>query len=336
MTTPPPRPLGAPNCVLKYHPLVQAGERTKVGTTSVEVTGLSIGGTPFGGMWAEVPEDAAVATVRAAFDAGARYFDTAPLYGVGTAERRLGAALVGLPRDEVTVSTKVGRILQDEDGTIPPTFEYTPDAVKRSLEGSHQRLGLDRFDIVHVHDPDRHLDAAIEGAFPTLRAMQVAGEIGAVSCGTNIADTLTRVVREGLVDCVLMSGQWTLLDQTAAEELLPLASERGVTVIAASVFNSGVLADPDADPALVGFKYRPAPPEVIEKVRRIRDLCTAHGVSLRAAALQFPFTHPSVGSVLVGCRTPEEVISNASDLAVDISPSLWIDLASEGLIDTGS
>ena len=161
--------------------LVDAASRTTIGGTGVEITRMSLGCGPFGDMWAPVPDDQAIATVQAAFGHGIRYFDTAPLYGVGRSERRLGLGLAGLPRDQVTVSTKVGRVLQDDDGTVPPTFEYTPDAVKRSLEGSHDRLKLDRFDIVHVHDPERHVEAAMEGAFPTLRALQAAGEIGAVS-----------------------------------------------------------------------------------------------------------------------------------------------------------
>lgn len=270
--------------------------------------------------------------MHAAFAAGVRYFDTAPLYGVGKSERRLGLGLRDLARDEITVSTKVGRVLQDDDGTIPPSFDYSPEAVKRSLEGSRQRLGLDRVDIVHVHDPEHHQDAAIDGAFPTLRAMQAAGEIGAVSCGTNFSEPLVRFIKEGLVDCVLISGQWTLLDQSAGQELLPLALERGVAVIAASVFNSGVLADPDADPAFVNFKYRPAPPEVLDRTRRIRDGCLSHGVALKAAAIQFPFTHPAVATVLLGCRSAHEVASNADDLAAPIPPALWSDLAQQGLI----
>jgi D-threo-aldose 1-dehydrogenase len=291
---------------------VDASSRTTIGTTGIELTALSLGCGPFGDMWAPVPDEDAVATVHCAFEQGVRYFDTAPLYGVGKSERRLGLGLRELPRDEIVISTKVGRVLQDDTGEVAPTFEYTPDALRRSLEGSHTRLGLDRFDIVHVHDPERHVEEAIGGAFPTLRTMQAAGEIGAVSCGTNFSEPLVRFIREGLVDCVLISGQWTLLDQTAGEELLPIALERGVAVIAASVFNSGILADPDADPAFVNFKYRPAPQEIVERTQRIRDVCTSHGVPLKAAAVQFPFLHPAV--------------------AFDIPPALWTDLRAQGLI----
>ena len=147
---------------------MQPGERAQIGDTRVAITRLSLGCGPFGDMWAPVPDDQAIATVERAFDVGVRYFDTAPLYGVGKSERRLGLGLRALPRSDVVVSTKVGRVLQDDDGTLPPTFEYTPDAVRVSLEGSRARTGLERFDIVHVHDPERHIEAALEGAFPTL------------------------------------------------------------------------------------------------------------------------------------------------------------------------
>jgi D-threo-aldose 1-dehydrogenase len=308
------------------------GERTQIGETGVAISRLGLGCGPFGDMWAPVPDEQASATVARAFDVGVSYFDTAPLYGVGKSERRLGLGLRELPRADVVVSTKVGRVLQDLDGTIPPTFEYTPEAVRLSLDGSRARTGLERFDIVHVHDPERHVEAAIDGAFPTLRAMQAAGEIGAMSCGTNFTEPLVRFVHDGLVDCVLVSGRWTLLDQTALDELLPLAHERGVAIIAASVFNSGLLADPDADPPFANFKYRPPPPDILEKTRRIQDICERHGVSLKAAAIQFPFLHPSVSTVLLGCRSPEEIASNAEDLAVVIPPALWTDLVRGGVL----
>ncbi len=304
----------------------------RIGDTGVEVTRLGVGCGPFGDMWAPVSDEQAAATVAEAYDLGVRYFDTAPLYGVGKSERRLGLGLRHLPRQELTISTKVGRILQDDDGAIAPTFDYSPDAVRRSLDGSHARTGLDRFDIVHVHDPERHVEAAMKGAFPTLRALQAAGDIGVVSCGTNFSEPLVRFIGEGLVDCVLISGQWTLLDQTALDKLLPLAHEQGVAVIAASVFNSGILANPDADPAFVNFKYRPPTPEILDRARRIRGVCADYGVPLAAAAIQFPLTHPAVATVLLGCRSAQEIKSNAADFALDIPTALWADLASQGLL----
>ena len=212
---------------------------------------------------------------------GVRSFDTAPLYGVGKSERRLGLGIRSLPRDELTICSKVGRILQDDDGTVPPTFEYDEKAVIASLEGSRERIGVDRIDVVHVHDPDRHIEAALDTAFPTLRRLQADGVIGAVSAGMNNTAPLCRFIEAGAVDCVLLNGRTSLLDDSALDDLLPLALERGVSVIAGGVFNSGVLADPDADPRFVNFWYQPPSPEVLERVARIRTRCERHGVSLR-------------------------------------------------------
>ncbi len=262
---------------------------------------------------------------------GVRSFDTAPLYGVGKSERRLGLGIRSLPRDELTICSKVGRILQDDDGTVPPTFGYDEKAVIASLEGSRERIGVDRIDVVHVHDPDRHIEAALDTAFPTLRRLQADGVIGAVSAGMNNTGPLCRFIEAGAVDCVLLNGRTSLLDDSALDDLLPLALERGVSVIAGGVFNSGVLADPDADPRFVNFWYQPPSPEVLERVARIRTRCERHGVSLRAAALQYPLSHPAVAGVVVGCRSPEEVATNAADLEVDVPEALWADLAEDGL-----
>jgi len=303
-----------------------------LGSTDVAVSRLSLGGTPFGDMYAPVEDDQAVATVHAAFDAGVRYFDTAPLYGVGKSERRLGAGLRGLPRDQFVVSTKVGRMLQDQDGTVPPTFEYSEEAIRRSLASSYERLGLDAVDIVHVHDPDNHMDEVLEITLPALRRMQAEGAIRAVSAGMNHSAPLARFVASGMVDCVMVAGRWTLLDQSAIDDLLPTASLHDVSVIAAGVFNSGVLADPDGDDRFVNYFYRPAPPEILDRVRRIRAVCDDHHVPLRAAALQFPLTHPAVATVCIGCRSAEEVRSNLEALEVDIPPALWQNLADHDLL----
>jgi D-threo-aldose 1-dehydrogenase len=282
-------------------------------------------------MYDVVPDGQAAATVARAYEVGVRSFDTAPLYGVGKAERRLGLGIGGLPRDELTICSKIGRMLQDDDGTIAPTFEYDERAVIASLEGSRERIGVERIDVVHVHDPDRHIHAALEGAFPTLRHLQADGVIGAVSAGMNNTAPLCRFIDEGVVDCVLLNGRTSLLDDSALDELLPLALERGVSVIAGGVFNSGVLADPDADPRFVNFRYQPASPEILERVARIRAVCERHRVSLRAAALQYPLGHPAVAAVVVGCRSADEVASNAADLEVDVPPALWVELAEAGL-----
>jgi D-threo-aldose 1-dehydrogenase len=315
-----------------YRDRMSTSSSATLGSTDVRVSPLSLGGTPFGDMYATVTDEAAISTVHSAFDAGVRYFDTAPLYGVGKAERRLGAGLRALPRDEVVVSTKIGRILQDDDGTVAPTFEYSPEAVAQCLSGSYERLGLERVDVVHVHDPDNHMDEVEQITLPALRNLQRDGVIRAVSAGMNHSAPLARFVASGLVDCVLLAGRWTLLDQSALDDLLPAAVTHGASVIAAGVFNSGVLADPDADERFANFFYRPAPPEIVERVRHIRDVCADHGVALRAAALQFPLTHPAVATVCVGCRSPEEVRANAGDMGADIPTSLWSDLAAAGLL----
>ena len=228
--------------------------------------------------------------------------------------------------------SKVGRVLEDADGTIPPTFEYDESSVLGSLVGSRERIGIERIDVVHVHDPDRHIDAALAGAFPTLRRLQAEGVIGAVSAGMNNTAPLCRFIEEGAVDCVLLNGRTSLLDHSALDDLLPLALERGVSVIAGGVFNSGVLADPDADPRFVNFWYQPPSPDVLEQVVRIRAVCERHGVGLRAAALQYPLRHPAVAAVVVGCRSADEVAANAADLDAEIPDALWNDLAETGLV----
>jgi aryl-alcohol dehydrogenase-like predicted oxidoreductase len=312
--------------------MIDPGERHRLGQTDTYATRLTIGGTPFGDMYDIVSDETARATVRRACELGLRSFDTAPLYGVGKSERRLGIGISGLPRDELTICTKIGRILQDDDGTIPPTFAYGADDVHHSLAGSRQRLGIDRFDVVHVHDPDNHMEAALAGAFPTLRGLQNDEVIGAVSAGMNNPEPLARFIREGVVDSVMIAGRFSLLNQTAIDDLLPVAVERGVSVLVAGVFNSGILADPDADPRFVKYSYAPPSDKVTARVKVIRSICEGHGVSLRTAALQFPFLHPAVASIVVGCRHPIEVESNVRDLQVDVPSELWSDLVGGGFL----
>jgi D-threo-aldose 1-dehydrogenase len=247
------------------------------------------------------------------------FFDTAPRYGDGESERRLGIGLRDVPRDTISVSTKVAAAFDEA-------------ALDASLQASLRRTKLDRFDVVHVHDPDDRMDEALAITLPALRRLQADGVIGAVGAGMNHAPPLARFVAEGAVDCVLLAGRWTLLDQSALDDLLPLSLERNVAVVAAGVFNSGVLADPDANPNLANFFYRPTPPDVLERVRRIRAVCEQHGVSLGAAALQFPLTHPAVATVLVGCRSPQEVEANTAAFEVGIPSRLWRDLADRGLV----
>jgi D-threo-aldose 1-dehydrogenase len=314
----------------------EPAEPRALGSRGVEVTRLSLGCGPLGQMFELVPDAQAVATVETAYSSGIRYFDTAPLYGVGTSEQRAGAALRTKPRDEFVLSTKVGRVLvpaRDAPAVGLPklaaTFDFTRDGVLRSLEASLERTGLDRVDILHVHDPDDHMEVALEETIPTLRELCDQGVIRAVSAGMNHAAPLGRIVREAGVDAVLLAGRYTLLDQSALGDLLPLCAEKNVGFIAAGVVNSGILADPhDRAP----FFYRPAPPEVVARAQAMQAVCARYGVSLVDAALQFPFGHPAVTTVLIGSRSPDEITRNIASVEVSISDDLWAELKAEGLL----
>jgi D-threo-aldose 1-dehydrogenase len=305
------------------------------------MTQLGLGCAPLGNMFEGVADDEAHAVVHAAYDAGVRLFDTAPLYGHGLSERRLGAALASFPRDTLTVSTKVGRLLvPDQPGEtdrtifvdvppVHPVFDFSADGARRSLEASLERLGLDRVDIVHVHDPDDHAEEALAGAFPVLRRWRDEGVVGAIGAGMNQAALLARFVREAGIDCVLLAGRYTLLDQSGLDDLLPLCEREGVDVIAAGVFNSGLLANPSPGAA---YDYAPAPSALVDRARRLASVCAHHGVPLTAAALQFATAHPAVTCVLTGVRSVDELRSNVADFERPIPPALWDDLRSEGLL----
>ncbi len=316
----------------------EPAERLALGRTALTVTRLGLGGAPLGGMFRSATDDDARATVDAAWGAGVRTFDTAPLYGHGLSERRFGAALRERSRNDYVLATKVGRLLvpgREEESIfadappLRPVFDFSHDGVLRSLAESLDRLGLDRVDIVHVHDPDDHGSEALDGAFPALRRLRDEGAIGAVGAGMNQTALLTRFVREAGIDCVLLAGRYTLLEQGALDDLLPACAERGVAVIAGGVFNSGLLADPRAGAT---YDYAPAPDALVARAARIGEVCAAHGVPLRAAALQLPAAHPVVATVLTGARTAGEIAENAAHFSHPIPPALWDDLRSAGLL----
>ncbi len=309
---------------------------------NLDVSRLSLGCAPIGNLYQGVDPSVAAATVQAAVDAGITLFDTAPLYGVGLSETRVGEVLSTVPRDRFRIATKVGRLLEpnlpgapeeesifEDTPDVHPVFDFSADGVHRSLEASLVRLGLDRVDIVHVHDPDNHMDQAIDEAYPALRRWRDEGVVGAIGAGMNFAGPLTRIVREADVDCVLLAGQYTLLNQNGLDALLPLCLSTNTAVIAAAVFNTGILADP-ADNAT--YFYSPAPPEILDRARRMRDVCTRHGVPLAAAAMQFALGHPAVATVLVGMRSPDEVAANTAAFEMSIPPELWTELKNEGLL----
>lgn len=305
--------------------------RRPLGARGPLVTGLGLGCAPIGNLFAEVSRDHAIATVDAAWDAGIRYFDTAPLYGHGLSERRLGAALRARPRDQFALSTKVGRLLRPADASAPatifsgvddlmPVFDFSHDGVLRSLEESLVRLGTDHVDVVLVHDPGDHEDAALVGAFPTVLRLREEGVVRAVGCGMTYAAALDRFVERVELDCVLLAGRYSLLDRSGSERLLPHCAERGGGVILGGVFNSGVLIDPDAQ---TSYDYAPASEGVLARARRLRDLCEFRGVALPAAALQFAMSHPAVTTVVVGARSPGEVVDDVRHASVEIPAALW-------------
>jgi D-threo-aldose 1-dehydrogenase len=302
---------------------------------------LGLGTAPLGGLYSPVSDDDAHRVIEAAWGHGVRFFDTAPMYGNGSAERRLGAVLSGKPRDAYVLATKVGRLLrlpavpQGEDayykGTPPerPLFDFSYDGVMRSFEESLARLGLDRVDILHIHDPDHHEAEAMDGAYRALYRLRAEGSIRAVGAGMNQWEMLARFADAGSFDCFLLAGRYTLLDQSALDTLLPACERRGIGIVAGGVYNSGLLADPKPG---AKFNYDDAPSALIARAQQLAQVCHAHGVPLKAAAIQFPAFHPVVRSILTGARTVHELDENVAMTRVRIPPGLWAELRVLGLI----
>ncbi|HEX7308839.1 aldo/keto reductase [Lentzea sp.] len=309
----------------------------------VDVSRLGFGGAPIGNLYREVSDAEASGAVDAAWQTGVRYFDTAPHYGLGLSERRLGAALAGRPRDSFVLSTKVGRVLEPSDGAgfddegfaVPRTFrrvrDYSADGVRRSLESSLERLGTDRVEIVYIHDPDEYWDEAFGEAYPALESLRSQGVVGAIGVGMNQWQMPERFVRETDIDVVMLAGRYTLLEQPALPSFLPACVERGVSVVACGVFNSGLLSKPVvADDAK--YNYSDAPAELVARAREIASVCSRHGVTLPEVAIQFALGHPAVVSVVIGSRTAEQMTSNAAYFSASIPPGLWEELKSSGLL----
>src|ERR1051326_1068306 len=308
---------------------------------------FGLGGAPMGNLGTPVSDEDALGAIEAAWTAGVRFFDTAPHYGLGLAERRLGMGLAGRPRHDFVVSTKIGRVLvlsdnaqgaiDNEGFAVPATFrrvrDYSRDGVMQSLESSLQRLRLDRVDIVLVHDPDEFYEEALEGAFPALHDLRAQGVIRAYGAGMNQSEMLADFVRNTDLDVILLAGRYTLYEQGALDELLPLCVARGVSVIAGGVFNSGLLATDQPGP-LTTYNYAPPPPDVLQRVQQIASVCERHGVSLPAAAVQFVVAHPAITTACLGARTAAEVQRNATLFEANIRSELWADLKGEGLLRT--
>jgi D-threo-aldose 1-dehydrogenase len=313
--------------------------RVRLGRTDVRVTRLGLGLAPLAGLFTAVGAEQAYATVERAWQLGIRYFDTAPLYGNGLSEQRSGHVLGGKPRQDFVLSTKVGRRMVPagpagqpiwaEPSTLTPVWDFTAEGTALSYRESLARLNLDRVDVLHIHDPDEHYQEALSGALPALLELRAEGRIGAVSAGMNQAKMLADLARAGDFDCFLLAGRYTLLDQSGLAELLPLCAQRGISIIAGGVYNSGLLAAPGPGAT---YDYLPAPADLIERALAIRDVCARHDVPLRAVAVQFPLGHPAVATVLVGARSAEEVIDAVDMFSVDIPGQLWLDLKRAGLL----
>ena len=308
---------------------------------------LGYGAANLGNLFREVTDDQAWAILDAAWESGIRLYDTAPHYGLGLSERRLGAFLRTKPRDEFVLSTKAGRLIRpnpDDDGGldladdfhVPTTmrreWDFSADGIRASLDESLERLGLDRVDILYLHDPERHdLSLALREGFPALEQLRAEGAVDAVGIGSMVADALTAAVEQADLDVIMIAGRYTLLEQPAAEAVLPACHARGTGVVAASVFNSGLLAkdEPSRDDR---YEYGRMPEELWERLQRLVAVCRAHDVALPAAAVQFPLRDPAVRSVVVGGSRPEQLRRNAELMDAAIPAALWDDLAAEELI----
>lgn len=322
-----------------------------LGKTSLRITEIGFGGAPLGNLFEMVTDADARASVRTAWDTGCRFFDTAPFYGYGLSERRVGDALREVPREQYVLSTKVGRLIRpgrqassggtDFKSPMPfhAEFDYSYDAAMRSIEDSLQRLGLERIDLALIHDIARDWHGerqpavfrqAMDGAARALMELKAAGRIGAIGLGVNGSDVCEEALQEADFDCFLLAGRYTLLEQKPLERLLPACVKRNVSIIIGGPFNSGVLArigQPDAT-----YDYVAVPPEIAQRAAALHEICSRHGVPLPAAALQFPLAHPAVASVIPGARNAVEVASHWQWARLAIPAVLWEDLRKSGLL----
>lgn len=295
---------------------------------------LGFGGAGIGNLYRAIPDGEALATVLAAWDAGIRYFDTAPHYGLGLSEQRLGAVLRDKPRDEFVISTKVGRLLepntrggQDPEGfDVPATtqrvWDFSEKGVRRSIEDSLERLGLDHVDIAYLHDPDVHdLQAGITHALPALEKLRSEGVVRAIGVGINSAEAALECVEAADLDLVMLAGRYTLLEQPRVP-LLERCAERSTAVVSVGAYNSGLLARPEV-PEDAHYNYSQAPPDVLERARALAAVCRNFGVELPTAALQFPLRHPAVVNVTAGATSPEQVSINAARMEATVPDELW-------------
>ena len=324
------------------------------GGAELQMTELGFGGAPIGNLYRPLTERDARATLDAAWTAGCRYYDTAPLYGLGLSETRINGFLRAKPRDSYLISTKVGRLLDlcaPEDRSRPGDFYETPsrrerfdysyDGVMRSLDFSLERLGLDAIDIVYVHDVDvwthgsreasnARIKEFMNGGYKALLKLRDGGAIKAIGAGINEWDVAENLARIGDFDVFLLAGRYTLLEQEALASFLPYCVEKKIGVVIGGPFNSGILAR--GPKAGAYYNYAPAPPAILERVRAIEAICKAHRVKLAQAAIRFPLSHPAILSVIPGGQKPAEVVRNAEMIGAKIPASLWRDLKSAKLL----
>jgi D-threo-aldose 1-dehydrogenase len=333
--------------------MMRVTDQRRLGKSGLEVPVIGFGGAPLGNMYQEFPDEQARATVRAAYDAGMRLFDTAPLYGFGLSEHRVGEALRWLDRDSYVLSTKIGRLLRPKDPKevdgglfkkILPfegVYDYGYDGVLRSVEDSLQRLGTHRIDVLLIHDVDvwthgseearlARFREVMEGGYRAMLRLREEGVVRAIGAGINEVQACEDFARAGDFDCFLLAGRYTLLEQGALDTLLPCCAERDIALLIGGPYNTGILATGAVPGAY--YQYAPAPAEIMDRVRRIEAVCARHGVRLASAALQFPLGHPNVATLIPGARSPEEIAQNRAIFEVGIPKDLWAELKREGLL----
>ena len=297
----------------------------QVGNTCLQVTRLGMGTAPIGNLYSDLDDEEALETVRRSYENGIRFFDTAPLYGAGEAERRLGEALRGIPRDNVVIQTKIGRILRPDRSIY---FDYSRDGVMKSIEASLERLGMDRVDIVLVHDPDFvneefHNQQALDEAFPALVDLREQGVIGAVGAGMNQWEMEWEFARKIDVNCFLLAGRYTLLEQTSLD-FLDWCTENDVSIFLGGVYNSGILVTGPVSGAK--YDYLDAPEEILAKARRLQEVTSKHDVPLHVAALHFAGAHPAIASLVIGSATAAEADDNRAIWDVEPPAAMWQEL----------
>jgi D-threo-aldose 1-dehydrogenase len=325
--------------------------RRPLGRSGLTVSALGFGAAPLGDLYGRLDDQTAIDAVVGALTQGVSLIDAAPLYGHGLAEHRVGTAIRRFDRSQIEISTKVGRHMDPRRGRgdgsgyhggqpHAAVIDYSRDGTLRSVEQSLLRLGTDRIDILLIHDVDvwthgkdgfeQRYREAMDGAYPALHQLRAEGVVKAIGIGVNEADVCARFARAGDFDAMLLAGRYSLLEQPALDEFLPLALEKGIGVMLGGVFNSGVLATGPIPGAK--YNYRDAPPEILARVARIQQVCGDHGADLATAALQFAMGHPAVSAVVLGAASPQEVTRNLAGLATPIAPALWSDLKDQGLL----